>query len=982
MKFNKTLTAVAVAASIGISAPVVAQESKGTITGTSVSASTDQALAGVEVTIVNLETGLTRTLVTDSDGRYTFPLLPPGNYSLTAKRDGFSIAQEKQFSVRPSGKTNLDVALEAGDVERISVRGTSISNIDVTSSESQLYVDQEFIAKVPVPRDISSVALLAPGTVSGDSDFGNYASFGGSSVGENVYYVNGINVTNFRNGLGGSELPFEMYESFEVKTGGYSAEFGRSTGGVINARTKSGSNEFKWGASAYYEPAALRAHQPDVFYRTQEDADEAGTAYYVVNKEDETGETNVNLWASGALIEDKLFFFGLVNQKVRQRDYAETATTYDREGNDTLLSAKLDWYITPEHILEITAWDNTEELESEKFLYSPDSNNVGSSLGEYTLERGGTTWGAQYTGIITDDLTVSAQYSVNKTSYSNLNDGANPLGDAPVIYDRFTNIEYGAYGLTTPSVQEDKRTAIRFDVEWYVNADHVLKVGIDNEDLEAYENTSRAGGVAYRYENCGANLDQPGNEDCQVRQEFYVNQGDFETKSFAYYIEDTWTVTDNITARIGLRNETFENFNKAGEKFVDVSDQWAPRLGLSWDIKGDGESKVFANYGRYYLPVATNTNIRLAGDELYTRQFFDVESINDDFTPVLGEATGSLTVYSDGTLKGTTETVNADLDPMYQDEYILGYEQVINDSWSFGIKGTYRDLISSLEDIAIDAGFDDYIQQEFGSSCTLCSGFHYYVLTNPGNDVTITTDPDGDGDVPFGTYTIPADMLGYPEAERQYAAVDLTVDRAWDDLWMMSFTYTWSHSWGNTEGAVRSDNDQTDSGLTTNFDQPGLLDGAYGNLPNDRRHAVKVTGAYQVFENFTLGANFRWTSGRPLNSFGYHPTDLFASYYDAESFVKDGELVSRGSEGRTPSTWTLDLSAKYLIELEQADVALRADIFNLFNNDDATQLNEINERYAGQSDEGIFLGEYNPSYGLPTSFQTPRYVRFSVEVNF
>lgn len=982
MTFNKTLTAVAVAASMGLSAPVFAQESKGTITGTSVSASTEQALAGVEVTIVNLETGLTRTIVTDSDGRYTFPLLPPGNYSLTAKKDGFSVAQEKQFSVRPSGKTNLDVALEAGDIERISVRGTSISNIDVTSSESQLYVDQEFISKVPVPRDISSVALLAPGTVSGDSDFGNYASFGGSSVGENVYYVNGINVTNFRNGLGGSELPFEMYESFEVKTGGYSAEFGRSTGGVINARTKSGSNEFKWGASAYYEPAALRAHQPDVFYRTQEDAEEAGTAYYVVNKEDETGETNVNLWASGALIEDKLFFFGLVNQKVRQRDYAETTTSYDREGNDTLLSAKLDWYITPEHILEFTAWDNTEELESEKFLYSPDSDNVGSSLGEYTLERGGTTWGAQYTGIITDDLTVSAQYSVNKTSYSNLNNGANPLGDAPVIYDRFTNIEYGAYGLTTPSVQEDKRTAIRFDVEWYVNADHVLKIGIDNEDLEAYENTSRAGGVAYRYENCGDNLDEPSNADCQVRQEFYVNQGDFETKSFAYYVEDTWTVTDNITARIGLRNETFENFNKAGEKFVDVSDQWAPRLGLSWDVKGDGESKVFANYGRYYLPVATNTNIRLAGDELYTRQYFDVESINDDFTPVLGEATGSLTVYSDGTLKGTTETVNADLDPMYQDEYILGYEQVINESWSFGIKGTYRDLKSSLEDIAIDAGFDDYIQQEFGSSCTLCSGFHYYVLTNPGNDVTITTDPDGDGDVPYGTYTIPADMLGYPEAERQYAAVDLTVDRAWDDIWMMSFTYTWSHSWGNTEGAVRSDNDQTDSGLTTNFDQPGLLDGAYGNLPNDRRHAVKLTGAYQLFENFTLGANFRWTSGRPLNSFGYHPTDLFASYYDAESFVKDGELVSRGSEGRTPSTWTLDLSAKYLIELEQADVALRADIFNLFNNDDATQLNEINERYAGQSDEGLFLGEYNPSYGLPTSFQTPRYVRFSVEVNF
>jgi hypothetical protein len=987
---NKTLTALAVAASLGVAAPSFAQESKGTIVGTSVSASTNQLLGDVEVTIINLETGLTRTVVTDSDGRFTFPLLPPGQYSLSAQKAGFTVAQEKQFTVRPSGRTNLDVALESGDIERISVSGTSISNIDVTSSESQLYVDQDFIAKVPVPRDIASVALLAPGTVSGDSDFGNYASFGGSSVGENVYYVNGINVTNFRNGLGGSELPFEMYESFEVKTGGYSAEYGRSTGGVINARTKSGSNEFKWGASAYYEPAALRAHSPDVFYRTQADADEAGTAYYEVFKEDERSETNVNLWASGALVEDKLFFFGLINQKLRQRDYGDTAVIYDREGNDTLLSAKLDWYITPEHILEITAWDNTEELESEKFLYSPDSDEVGNSLGNYTLERGGKTWGIQYTGIITDDITISTQYSINETSYSNLNDGSNPLGDAPVIFDRFTNVEYGAYGLATPSIQEDKRTAIRFDVEWYVNADHVLKFGVDNEDLEASENTQRAGGVAYRYENCGANLDEAGNEDCLVRQEYYINQGDFETKSFAYYIEDTWTVTDNITARIGLRNESFENYNKAGDKFVDVTDQWAPRLGLSWDVKGDGESKVFANYGRYYLPVATNTNIRLAGDELYTRQYYEVESINADFTPVLGDEVGGMTVYSDGTLKSTTETVNADLDPMYQDEFILGYEQVLNESWSFGVKATYRDLGSSLEDIAIDAGFNEFIEQEFGSSCTMCdSGFHYYVLTNPGNDVTITTDPDGDGPVPFGTYTIPADMLGYPEAERQYASVDFTVDRAWDDVWMMSFTYTWSHSWGNNEGFVRSDNDQDDSGLTTNFDQPGLTDGASGNLPNDRRHSFKLNGAYQLTENFSLGANFRWTSGRPLSSFGYHPTDVFASLYDAESFVYEGEIAPRGSQGRTPNVWNLDLSAKYLIELEEADIALRADIFNVFNNDEATQLNEVNERLSGYEDGEQFApfgyiarGESNPSYGLPTSFQTPRYVRFSVEVTF
>ena len=597
------------------------------------------------------------------------------------------------------------------------------------------------------------------------------------------------------------------------------------------------------------------------------------------------------------------------------------------------------------------------------------------------LERGGKTWGLKYTGILTDDLTISGQYSINEASYSNLNAGSNPLGDKPVIYERFSGKEFGGFGLFTPSVQNDKRTAYRFDVDWYVHDDHTLRFGIDYEEMEATEDTQRAGGVAYRYQGCDTDKLANNELDCTtVRQEYYVNQGDFETKSAAFYIEDTWQVTDDLTARIGLRNESFENYNKAGKKFVDVKNQLAPRLGLSWDVSGDGNSKVYANYGRYFLPVATNTNVRLAGDELYTRQYFDVESINADFTPnLVAGSGGAVSTFSDGTLKNTKETVNADLDPMYQDEFMLGYEQVIDDSWSFGVKATYRDLGSSLEDVAIDKGFDDSLD----GGCTLCSGFHYYVLTNPGEDVTITTDPDGDGPLELKEYTITAEQLGYPEAKRQYAALDLTLNRAWDDLWLLNFTYTWSHSWGNNEGFVRSDNDQTDSGLTTNFDQPGLVDGAYGNLPNDRRHSVKINGAYAVTENLSVGANFNFTSGRPLNSFGLHPTDAFASLYGAASFVKDGQLVNRGSEGRTSNTWTLDLSATYDYYIDESKITFRADIFNVTDNDEATQQNEVNERIASyDGDFGGYRGEHNPTYGLATDFQTPRYVRLSVSAEF
>lgn len=984
--FKVSVAASAVALTLGSAAPALADESKGFLLGSAENQAGD-AINDVQITITNLETGLTRTVTTNENGNYRFPLLPPGQYSLKATKSGYGVLEEEMLRVQVGGRTNIDLTLVTQEqMETIQVTGSAISSIDTTSSESELVIGQDFLSKVPVPRDLSSVALLAPGTTRGDSAFGNLASFGGASVGENVYYVNGLNVTNFRNGLGGSELPFEMYETFEVKTGGYSAEYGRSTGGVINATTKSGSNEFKAGASAYFEPSSLRSDKPDVILTDEEQLARNGSPYYQLNSKDEIGENNYNVWASGALVEDKLFFFGLVNFKDRVSDFATAGQSYERDASDVLFAGKLDWYITQNHIIEFTGWDNSSELESSKYAYNAEQDEQGELYGDYVLDRGGKSYAAQYTGILTDDLTLSVLYGVNEATYTN----RNASSDTVAIYADGYSGQFTNFGLATPSVQEDKRTAYRVDIDWYVHPDHTIRAGIDYEDMEAYEKTERAGGVAYTYYGCDSSGFSDGDlVGCTlVDENIYSNEGSFETKSNAFYVQDTWYVTNDVVARIGLRNETFENYNKAGEKFVDVSDQWAPRVGLSWDINGNGESKLFANYGRYFLPVATNTNVRLAGDEYYVVSTYEVADINDDNTPVFGDLDGR-SVYADGTLKGTGETVNADLDPMYQDEYILGYETMVSENWSVGVKGTYRELGSSLEDVAIDAGFNEYLQDEFGSACTMCaSGFHYYVLTNPGNDVTITTDPDGEsGPLENQQYTIPGSYLGYPESERKYAAVDVTVKRQFDDKWMFDGSYTWSHSWGNNEGFVRSDNGQDDAGLTTNFDQPGLTDGSYGNLPNDRRHMVKLRGSYALTDAFSLGANFSWESGRPVNAFGYHPTDTYASLYGAESFVKDGEIAPRGSQGRTDSQWRLDLTARYNMMIGDTDVTFRADVFNVFNNDTATEVNEVSERFAGYEavdyDYGLIArGQENELYGLPTNFQTPRYVRLSAEVKF
>src|SRR5690606_26874567 len=118
-----------------------------------------QVVSGVEIIVTNLETGLTRTVMSNDSGSFRFPLLPPGAYSLQATKAGYGVVAEENVNVRVGGSTNMDIILLAeGVVESIEVRGSRIAMLDTLSSESQLVVSQEFLSKIPVPRDLASVA--------------------------------------------------------------------------------------------------------------------------------------------------------------------------------------------------------------------------------------------------------------------------------------------------------------------------------------------------------------------------------------------------------------------------------------------------------------------------------------------------------------------------------------------------------------------------------------------------------------------------------------------------------------------------------------------------------------------------------------------------------------------------------------------------------------------------------------------------------
>ncbi|WOX04525.1 TonB-dependent receptor [Microbulbifer pacificus] len=946
LRHNLARSALALAigtAAIAGAPAVFADDTTGTIRGAVIGTE-----AGSVIKLTDIARGITKEVTADADGSFRFGSLNPGKYELKVFKNGELI--DTQQAVVGLGATTTIYMGDSSSVEEVMVTGERIVQADVGIAESGMVISSEQLNELPVARDLTSVTMLAPSVSRGDSAFGNNASFAGASVAENTSFINGLNTTNFRNGLGFSKVPFEFYDNIQVKTGGYSAKFGRSTGGVMNATTKSGTNEFKFGSSFYYN----------------QDIDTSPNTYTADNDKDVNDDTEANIYASGALIEDKLFFYGLYSNTVDNSEYYGmlSGLGYKSKTKADFWGLKLDGFITEDHRVELTAFSDKRDIVEGTYRYDSDTETVGDYLGDNVYSRGGLNWIGTYVGNLTDTMTLSVSYGENEQDRTSI--PGNPDSPYVAIYPSYANVGE-ALDL---SIEQglDKREMARVDFSWDLN-DHFVEVGLDRELNSSEADTSYAGNSYWLLIPVS---------DPYVRQRIYHADGSFEVESNAFYLQDTWQVTDGLEVQVGLRNETFTNKNVEGVPFIEVDNQWAPRLAVSWDPTGAGNQKIFANWGMYYLPIASNTNVRMAGNELYSYEYFewDGESLNADGSPVIGDSLGG-GYYADGSVADTRSLVDTNIEPMYQSEFILGYQFSLDNGMEFGVKGMYRNLETSIEDVAIDAAVIDYYNSNGtwdaskvgGDSVEdVFSGFHQYVLTNPGNDMNVYVSEMDE------YISLTADQLRYPEAKRQYGAVEFTFARPFDGKWGMNASYTWGHSWGNNEGYVRSDNGQDDAGLTTNFDQPGLLDGGYGSLPNDRRHTIKAYGNYAFDMGLRLGANFMWQTGRPKNCFGIHPTDEFAQAYDDESFYCMGELNPRGSLGRTDNVWNLDLNAQYPLEFANGQrVMLSMDVFNLFNSDAVTEVQESGERVQGEAYQ---------YYGEPTSYQSPRAVRFGIRYDF
>ncbi len=1005
--FKRSIAALAVATTLGLSANVYADNSTGSVKG-SITASNASSYT---ITIINPETGYQREVALSADGAYRFSKLPTGTYNVVVKRSGTVVAEDK-VSVTLGGNISANFDLGDFNPEVITVTGGRISAVDVSSMDSGLVLGESEIDKMPIARNLTSVAMLAPGVVLGDSKFSGagvgFASFGGSSVAENSCYINGLEVTNTRQGLGCGSVPFEFYKEFQVKTGGYSAMFGRATGGVINANTKSGTNEWEFAATASIQPDALQSEG-----KISKGAD---GRVFRDTRNNTLSESEFTLSASGPLIEDTLFVYALINPRNTSQEFTEfdgsdqsVGVTEFREressGSDNLFwGGKVDWNINDDHQLSYFTYSNENTAIDNVYSYDANTSKIGSELKDSVVrQRGGEAWSLSYTGYITDDLTLTALTGSIKTQYATNVSNV----DCPSVSDGRSGVVNavgcGSGGRIGENFDENEQT--RLDIE-YVIGDHTITAGYDYQKRSSTNRIDRmAGDHAWTYDTLaptgsltGDGIDytnETGADQYYVSDRIFIGGGDFYSDLSAFYIEDQWQVTDDLVVNLGLRRDEFDSYAVGGGLLTSFTTDLAPRLGFSWDVNGDGDSKVYATWGHYYLPVANNTVYRVGSGISDTTAYYTFTGIDTatgsptGIQPITGNLADSTSTSSPSVAPSNAVFQAEEADPFAKAELIVGYEQVLTDSLSLALRGTYRTLESGLDDYCGKYSYPHCVMLNPGEASTWYKDGMYW----NGSDWEETNEvTDGVADTGSRrTHTVAE--IGLPEADNKYTAIQTTLNYNEDNL-SLTAIYTWSRSTGNFEGAVKSDIGQADAGLTQDFDFAALMDGADGYQANDRRHVLKMFGSYAYTDALTFGFNFTASSGRPLSKYGKgHPSDdpnlfggwgdFFYTYNGCNVTVATGESCPnaekdytfnpRGTAGRTDWTYNVDLSASYAFEVSGVDMLATVNVFNVLDSQEVTSQNEHYE-----SSEGTL----NNWYGAAYSWQAPRTVRLGIEARF
>lgn len=914
---------------------------EGKLTGT-VADDSGELLPGASAEITGPSIMGKRSTVTSAKGVFVFLNVPPGKFTLTVSLSGFKTYVQENIILGAGSTVELKVIMEIGAIEEQVTVTAASPIVDVKTSTVDSRLEREMLAKLPTTRDaFYDLALTTPGMFdvgSSSSWLPSPTAYGGSSM-ENVFLVNGVNTTNPRGAAFGPlvKVNYNAVEEVRVLSIGAKAEYGSYSGAAIDVLTKSGSNAFHGNAAYYTELKGwFKTNQPP--YGTLE-----GSDWLYVQPGDVLAGTTKTNWEGnftlgGPILKDRIWFYGAFDY-IRADSLPvnwSLLNTYTGRYADAKISAEpfrnnRAWVSYHYEHNTSTGWSWGSEPEWDTTMtYGPTTyNNTISAQWQY-LPASNMIFTAKYLGFWTDDQPHIPEGGIGHPGYINWwkwNTQYGIAGDFPYV-----------------EAQKSTRQTIQADMSYYAEdflGEHDIKFGAQYTKgrgnwmggyFQNYANFTYplggwwgyVAGLGYKIDYLKTQTWYYGNA-IQDGLLFYNRKETLNpfltvrtADSLGFFIDDQWSVTSRLTLNLGLRFDRMSTKYGVGKVYEYVTspdeingpppvlrDRQAtdnifdfktvsPRLGVTYDLTGDGKTVFRVSYGRYYMPLAVEFLRRFGPDmptDYRTYQVFmipwDIADINHD---------GYIDPYGIG---GKPNELREAVRLIYGRDPIYEREEEVDYSWRLNVADNVKDMYTDQ----VSVNLEREIAKDFSVSATYIykhsanlfvnvpinrvTGLEWEYervpfVTESGDTVDLYSikwlDYNGDGvidgsDVAWvGTNTSyrVENMQTYDgkKPQRTYQALQLVLNKRYSNRWqgLGSIVYSWSN--GTAQRTMRQ-NDNMMGPMVTDDTWMGSLNYTINNmdgpLPFVPKLELKASGSYTVpYVELDLGLRFRMHTGRPL----------------------------------------------------------------------------------------------------------------------
>ena len=909
----------------------------GTIEGTVVDTN-GNPVPGVTVTVTSPNLINAQTATTNDEGRYRLMNLPPGRYRVAVPAfQGFGAFEQPDVEVNLSRNTNVAITLQpAGATAVVNVTDTAGANVDVTQNTTGTNVSSDQFSNFPTQRTVQQLYTIAP-TVSRSglrdvSGRDRDPSVAGSSGPENNYILDGVTTTDPAFGGGGANLPFEFVQEVEIKTGAFSAEYGKSTGGIFNVITKSGGNEFRGDAFAYFAGKGM--------------VSETKNFPFTGSAPNGFSEIDAGFDIGGPIKKDKLWFFGAFNPQRRTNSFLTQTFRQEVENKVTtpFYAGKLTWAINQNNVFTASTFGDFTKQEGFLFGFSGFGADQTSFRG--VTETGGHNYAFRLNSTISP--TWIGEFS-GGLHFQRANTIPEQGTGIKLIADNFAILR--ANGTVAPITQ----TAVPFIA--------------NSTDANGVVRSTNFGPIAFVNAPGGSlqrNFIQQGfglySVQDRNRWEFAARlQNIWGKHTFKYGFEYTRNLYDISTLSTGP-DQTFGNptgFPLDNPTDLQVNGSRVTNLFLVCTTRGANivcpsaagtqRAQALVTGGAAPAGITGATTAALTQAEFFNNPFliFNAARVRD-FQLVANTYTNTESFYIQDDYKISRDVqISAGLRWDYQqafgnnghylslNNFIDNMQPRVGLIYDFTGQGRgklFLNYARYLEtpiplDINVRAGSDtSQIDKNFnvslpgapnGAIVTPLSGFAALNLGHARTPVDLDLKPQTVNEVTGGfEYEIVRDLaIGgraiyraqgtviedgsfddgnhyfifnpgesetdrlaegvvgsrFGRARRYYRAFEITATKRFSNNYQFIASYVFSSLIGNYEGLFRNDNGQSDPNITSLFDLVSLLKNSYGRLPNDRPHQFKFNGSYQTPFNLMLSGNFYIQSGIPFTALIPHP---------------------------------------------------------------------------------------------------------------